>query len=178
MLIVSMAGLYHGIQVFRAQRLYYEAKYGQSNTDTRKITSLCEQAHRLYPYNYFFYIWAADHAFQKASHLKDLERKEMISSVEFLCNAGLLCNPYNGQLKLIKTHLLEERSLADAIAYWRAYVDWEFWRPYNHAVMSELYSKTEDIEKAQDELMWLKGTEYYEDTRKLLLKAWKKESRR
>ena len=98
--------------------------------------------------------------------------------MEFLCNAGLRCNPYNGQLKLIKTRLFEEKSVAEAIAYWRDYVDWEFWRPYNHAVMSELYSEAGNIEKAQDELMWLKGSEYYEETRKFLLKAWGKELRR
>ena len=102
----------------------------------------------MYPYNYYFCIWTAEKAYYTSFEVDNKEALRRLNIAQRWCNAGLGLNAYNSQLRRLKTHLLEKKSPSEAADYWKKYVEWQFWEPYNHAVLAELYAETGDFDKA------------------------------
>jgi hypothetical protein len=172
---VGVYGALYAIQAARAQAMYHTAKYGAAKEDAKQILRLAEAAQYLYPNNYYFCIWAAEKAYYTSLGADKKEAQELIADSERWCETGLALNHYKSQLRLLKTHLLERKSVTDALKYWNQYVEWQFWDQYNHAVLAELYAKTGDFDKSFDELRWVKGSEHYSATAKRINEAWKKD---
>jgi tetratricopeptide (TPR) repeat protein len=177
LLAFSAYGIVYGIRVEWAQLRYFQAKYGSAKDNPDRIFSLCEKAYPVYPFNYNFCIWAAETAYYTSSEVSGNESIRRRALAERWCGTGLKSNFYKSQLRLLKTRLLAEEDLSDAIRYWEAYVDWQFWAPYNHAVLVDLYSRAGDFDKALQSLEWVKGSEYHEEARRHLQEAWSREKR-
>jgi len=175
LLAVAGYGICYGIQASIAQALYHEAKYGGVKDDAGLVLNRCEEAYRLYPCNYYFCIWTAEKAYYRSFGVEKNEARKLLAAAERWCDAGLELNFCNSQLRLLKTRLIERKSVPDAINYWQAYVEWQFWEPYNHAVLADLYVKSGQFEKASDSLQWVKGSKYYPETAKKLKDAWYKD---
>ena len=176
LLALSGYGAVHGIRAAIAQAIYHQAKYGSAGDNPRGIFRRCETAHRFYPYNYHFCIWAAEEAFYSNFDLGEDEAAARLETARFWCDMGLGLNFRHGELRLLKTWLLSMHSVAGAITYWEKYVDWEFWEPHNHAVLVELYAAGGEFGKAMESLKWVKGSEYYAEVSSKLSEAWRKET--
>jgi hypothetical protein len=175
MLAVSVPCIFRGIRASVASGLYYQAKYGSARDNLRGILSRCEMAYNFYPYNYYFCIWSAEQSYYTAMGLKGRERESLLNSAGWWCDIGLRLNRHKSQLRLLKTRLMTERSLPDAVKFWENYVDWHFWEPYNHAVLVELYCMSGDMEKAMDAIRFVKDSKYYDEASMRLSEAWKKD---
>lgn len=176
LLTLSLCGVVHGTRASLAQAMYHQAKYGSANNDTERIINRCENAHGLYPYNYYFCIWTAEKAYYAGLNSDGTNARRHTAAVRAWCDRGLALNFHKSQLRLLKTRLLENESLAAAIKYWEEYVDWHFWEPYNHAVLAEMYAGAGDFDKAIRSLRWVKGSEHYDKASARLQEAWKRET--
>jgi hypothetical protein len=165
----------YGVRAGIAQALYFKAKYGSDRDRFPLIAARCESAWRLYPFNYYFAMWTAEKAYYGRE--ADTLDSAMVQSAARWCDAGLKLNPYRSSLRLLKMRLLRMQSLNQAISYWEAYVDWDFWNPYNHAVLAELYASGGRWGKAMQALQWVKGSPYYNDTRRTLNELWREQMR-
>ncbi|MCX7591089.1 MAG: hypothetical protein N2255_05615 [Kiritimatiellae bacterium] len=178
LLVFSGAGVIHGVRAGRAQVLYHDAKYSIAAHEPDGILRRCEVAQKLYPFNYYFHIWAAENAWRAYLGAAANEgRTRWLEAARFWCDTGLACNPYRSELRTLKMRLLAMDSVEEAIRYWRSYLDWHFWEPYNHALMVELYAKAGDFERAVAEMRWVRGSRHYEDARRILDEAWAREVR-
>ena len=178
LLAVSICGLWHGLRTAAAQAKYHEAKYGDARDDLAAILGLCETAHRLYPHNYHFSLWAADQTFAWCATSRVASVDARLADVRRWTRAGLASNPYKIRLRWLYVNLLAAESPAAAVAYWDGHVAWQFWNPYNHAVLVELCVAAGDYAKALQALRWVEGSTYYLPARKALLNAWRQEKRR
>jgi hypothetical protein len=175
LLLVSFAGMAHAFRASFAQALYYESRYGWARENTDGILRRCETAGRLYPFNYDFPICSAEKAYYSRNNGTVAETRERLDAARLWCDAGLELNPYRSELRLLKTRLIAMSSPARAAQYWKDYVGWHFWDPYNHAVLAGLYAEAGEVEKAVDSLQWVKGSKYYEEAAGNIKKAWEKE---
>ena len=171
---VLMAG--YAAKVSLAQQIYHTAKYRlQKDSTPEELSDYWKRSSELYPHNYHLYIFAAENFWYNCDIDTETEDRSRLIAAEMWCNRGLNANYYSSQLRLLKTHLLEKKSVAAAIEYWEDYVDWHFWSPYNHAVLVDLYVKSGDFVHASDSLEWVKKTKYYKKTKQKLDNAWEKE---
>jgi hypothetical protein len=175
---VGIFGAHYGWSATRAHWLYRDAKYGSQRDDVPAILRACEAAHRLYPHNYFFCIWAAEQAYHSRNEVYGEDRERRCRAAENWCNVGLSQNHYKSQFQLLKARLLERRDPASAASHWARYVDWHFWEPYNHAVLVDLYASAGNFDGAADSLDRVRGSEHYEWALGRLQDAWKQEMRR
>lgn len=178
LLAVSVYGIFHGARVGLAQAIYHHVKYGSEAGKVENLRSAltrCQHTYRLYPYNYYFCIWMAEKAYYNRFGPDGKESPELLEAARLWCERGLDLNYYRSQLRRLKTRLLAEKSLPEAIKYWEKYIDWQFWEPYNHAVLVEMYAEAGDFSKAAESLAWVEGSRYYDETSEKLHKAWKRE---
>ena len=64
---------------------------------------------------------------------------------------------------------LWEKSPEEGRAYWETYVEWDFWSPYAHAVLAEMYARSGNFQRAESELQWTQNSEFYPTTRQTLM---------
>lgn len=171
LLVVSLAGIVHSARAAAAHVIYYTTRYyneQKSRRDPGYTSIQCRKASALYPYNYYFHMWAADNSYY---HRVDEDGKEMHASLEDAekwCDAGLANNKWKKQLRFLKARLIAESSPLEAAAYLEDYVDWDFWSPSGHALLVEFYAKGGMIEKANAEIKWVKGSRYYSNASRAL----------
>ena len=177
LLAVSSAGILHGVRAGLAHVLYFQAKYGSARDDADRVLRLAERAHGLYPCNYNLCILAADAAYAASSVRDRDESARRRALAERWCGTGLKLNFHQRQLRRLKTRLLASESLQEAVRYWEDYVEWQFWDPYNHAVLVELYGRAGDFEKARRSLNWVVGSDRYEEALGAFQEAWSREQR-
>ena len=175
--ILSASGFLYACRVTRAQVLYREAKYGAPSASPQETLELCEQSHRLYRRGYYLCIWAAETAYLNRNGPDGGELRERVAVARRWCDRGLMLNPYDAQLRELKARLLARDSVAAAAAYWERHVDWNFWDPWNHAVLAELYAGVGEYGRALESLEWAKGSASYAVARKRVLDAWRYERR-
>jgi len=175
LIALGIFGAHYAWRTSRAYWLYNQAKYGPDNDNLPTTLRSIERAHRLYPHNYRFCIWAAERAFLTRKEVRGEERERRCRAAENWTDVGLGLNRYNGTLQLLKARLLERRDPVAAAASWEKYVKWHFWEPYNHAVLVDLYASAGDFNRASDELDWVKGSEHYEWALGRLQDAWRQE---
>jgi hypothetical protein len=173
---LALCGVVYGARAALAQAIYHQAKYGIARNNPAGILRRCREAHRLYPYNYRFCVWAAEQAYDNRLETDGRESLDRIEAASLWCDRGLALNPYQTSLRLLRTRLLGRQSATAAVAYWREYTDWHFWEPYNHAFLVELYARAGDYGAAIDELAWVKGSEYEQQARRALRDSWKAEA--
>ncbi len=175
LLAMSALGVVHGSRAALAQDCYRRAKYGAASGEVGQILVLARRAYAWYPWNYRFSIEAAEKAYRAAETGGEATRKDLRLQSQFWCERGVVQNRWKSQLRRLKTRFLWESSASEAIRYWEAHTDWQFWEPYNHAVLAELYARAGDFDQAERSLKWTEGTVEYESTRRLVLsekEAW------
>ena len=175
LLVLSLCGIVHGVRAGMAHALYFQARYGGRESHPDAIFVLCEQADRLYPFNYNLCILAAKTAYAASFSGDRNESARLLALAERWCDKGLRIDVYKRSLRLLKTRLMAMKSLPDAIRYWEAYVEWEFWAPRNHAVLVELYSRAGDFDRALESLAWTRGSDCYADASRKFTEAWDRE---
>ncbi len=173
LLLVCCFGVVHAGRAAASFCVYYQTKYGPSDTLPEVVAARCERAHVLYPFNYHFCIWTAEHAWYRRFAEGGAELSGRVDIAHAWCDIGLSLNPWKSQLRLLKTRLLWRDSAEMALQYWRAYVDWDFWNPYHHVVLAELYADTGDFASALRELTWVRGSEQREAVIRRITEAWK-----
>ncbi len=174
MVLISVCGTVHAVKAAISYAGYYQIKYGSEESAVSQQLDKAEAVHNLYPWNYNLCIWCAEHAYYNryAGHQ---EKRDLLAAASKWCDRGLDLNPFKSQLRLLKARLIARESSAEAAEYWREYVRWDFWRPYHHAVLAEFYIDAGKLWEASEELMWLEGSEYYEDLSEKIRNAWRKE---
>lgn len=175
LLVLSAAGVVHGVRASWAANLSRRAQLSATPLGVDEILASCRKAYALYPWNYYFSIFAAESAYYRADEVRGAAREARLSQSRLWCDRGLIQNPYKSQLRRLKTRFLWERSPAEAIAYWAAFTEWNFWEPYNHATLAELYAKYGDRRQAEAELRWVEVDGSYGQVRQLVeqeLKGW------
>ena len=171
---VCLVGIRHGIKAALAQANYHRTKYREAaRLSTSEADARCEVAHRLYPYNYHYVAWMAERAFYGGDGGADTDR--VIAGK--WCARGLKMNPYKAQFHLVHAYVLAERSPTEAARAWENYVDWDFWDPFNHAVLAELYASAGMLREAAAALFWVPDTPHYRWAREALREAWARELR-
>jgi hypothetical protein len=173
--ILSVFGLSYACRTACAQVLYHEAKFGLPAADARQVLDLCERSWRLYPHGYYLAIWAAETAYRNRFSSGGVENPARVEQTRVWCERGLALNPYDSQLRDLKTQLLARDSAVAAARYWGEYVEWSFWDPWNHARLAELHAAAGDYERALESLDWAKGSEYHAAARDRVLSAWRRE---
>ncbi len=170
LLALAVLGVVHGTRAAVAQASYHHAKYGTAVGDDEQIVERCRRAYAWYPWNYYFSIEAAERAYQAATGGgADAVRQKRLCQSQFWCERGLIQNPWRSQLRRLKTRFLWEVSPSEAIRYWEAHTQWQFWEPHNHRVLAELYAKAGDFERAEKSLKWTAGTPEFEPARQVVL---------
>jgi len=174
LLLAGVIGLIRGVCATAAQRLYYVSKFGACRDDIACIVRNCATAAQLYGANYYFFLWAAERAYD--AYLdggEDSERTFLLASR--WCDQGVALNPYNSSLRLLRTRLLQEEDPAAAADYWQRYVNWNPWHSHHHAVLTELYADAGQWRRALLALQFIEGRPHYAAARKALRAAMERE---
>ena len=133
----SAAGVAHAVSGTVAAGQYFMAVCARPPPAPETVLALCAKAYGWAPWNYYFSIAAAELAYrQSETATTNAAAWRRLSSL--WCDRGLAQNPHKSQLVRLKTRLLWPDSPAQAIACWSEYTDWNFWEPYNHAVLAEM----------------------------------------
>ncbi len=175
LLAVSIAGITHGARAVCAYAIYHQARYMSGNPDPFRSLKTSERAHRLYPFDYNICIWAGETAYYNLIGPDGKELRDRVEAAGLWCERGLRLDPYKSQLRRLKANLMERESLPAAIRYWEEFVEWQYWAPYNHLALVDMYARAGDFDKALKSLKLIEGTEYHAEGRKRLLEAWRKE---
>ena len=70
-------------------------------------------------------------------------------------------NPYPRRMRFLKMYLIRRTSSEQALQYWKEYVEWQFWEPYNQAVLVDLYAACGQLAEAEKSLRWVKGSSHF-----------------
>jgi hypothetical protein len=152
---LAAAGMVHSARASLAARLACKAQYGQPAASVEQVLDACRKASSLYPWNYYFTTFTAEMAYYRAADVTGEARAERLRQARFWCDRGLYQNGYKSQLRRLKTRFLWEDSPLKAIDYWKAYTDWQFWEPGNHATLAELYARAGEFDLAEQSLKWV-----------------------
>ena len=177
--VLSIAGCAFGVffsqQRARGYAQYHELKHELTNwddlenMDTAALNERAERSIALAPENFMLCQHMADVAYHTRAQNDGLYWYDRISLSRVWVEQGLLLNPYERGLVHRKVDLLEkEYDREGAIELLLDYTDWEFWHPFNHARLSQLYAVAGDFEKAEASLAWAKGSQYYAHAKSVL----------
>ena len=168
-------GVVGGVRTAIAQVTYFGSKYGAAKDDEQQVLKNCERAFMLYPHNYRFCTWTAEMAWYGRHGEDGIQNAQKRAFAEHWCRHGLSQNPFDRQLWMLEVNLLMDTELKTAIEKLEEHIEWDFWEPYHHAVLAELYSRDGRYGDAIDSLAWVKGSEYERDARQRVREAWKAE---
>ena len=169
-LLLSVTGVVHSLRATIAFGLSRRAQLEQPAPGVDQILAWCRQAYAHYPWNYYFSIFAAETAYYRADEVWGEARTDRLRQSKIWCERGLVQNRYKSQLVRLKTRFLWEESPSSAIEYWKAYTQWQFWEPYNHATLAELYARHGDFDQADASLRWIEGDPSYPEAKKTVLR--------
>jgi len=178
---VAGMGIVSSVRAAIAQVIYCESKYGWTREDEEyilteedeeKVFSNCERAFVLYPHNYSFCTWTSEMAWYGRHDEDGAENPTKRAIADQWCQRGLALNSFDSQLRMLEVNLLIDEELKDAIRKLEAYVEWNFWEPYNHAFLAELYARDGRYGDAIESLLWVKGSRYERDARQRVRDAW------
>jgi hypothetical protein len=167
LLVLTLAGAVWGVRAAIAQALYYHGRHGAAATRdgdrAGRLLALCAQGQRLYPFNYLLCAHAAEQAYWSARERGDAPDSERQRLARLWCERGLSLNPHSAPLRRLMARFLWEDDPDEALEYWRAYVNWDFWQPGHHGVLARLYADVGDFEQAEAELRWAEPGPAYAD---------------
>lgn len=178
LVVTAACGVTRSVRAALAQSIYYRTKFGSlsGQFEPEEVERRCLAANRLYRHNYYFSILTAEACYYgRFDRVTGEDKPGRVEIANYWCDAGLRLNNYQQPLRRLKARLLARTSPAEAVAYWRAYVDWHFWEPQNHAVLAELYAGAGDLDGAVAELYWTRGTEHEATARRAIDEAWRRE---
>ncbi|MBL7114486.1 MAG: hypothetical protein ISS35_01860 [Kiritimatiellae bacterium] len=179
LLIFSALGMVHSVRALVAQSFYHYGRYGEgSKKSPLRIAAACAKAHKLYPYNYNFCIWAGKQAFYGRYETNDVAAVELLIQARLWSDAAHTLNPRNSEAVHLKAEVLALDSLDEAILLWEDYVNWCFWEPFNQWVLFDLYERAGRLEQAEMTMYWLQETEYAERAESMLRSAWARKRRK
>ncbi len=172
-MLATLPGLGQAVRASRGHMLMHEARFGDSRHDPDAALLLYHQAHRQYPYSYHMAINAATLAWEEYVRAKtggDSEQAaNYLDTTRYWTRIGLYRNPYPIQLRWLNQRLLEiDDSIEDAIHYWEKHTAWHFWYAYNHAVLADLYTRSQRFKDAERALRMLRGSPYYAEASEAL----------
>lgn len=153
--LLSLGGVIHAGRASFAARLSYKAQYSVPPASVEQVVEWCRRAYSLYPWNYYLSIFTAEAAYYRAGDVVGEARERRLSQARLWCERGLSQNVYKSQLRRLKTRFMWDDSPLKAIEYWKAYTDWQFWEPYNHATLAELYARAGEFGLAEQSLKWV-----------------------
>jgi len=171
LLAVSFLGLIQSVRAGVAQQYYRVSKFGGDSESLGRTLKNCYTAHSIYPHNYYYCIFSAKKAF---GMWQSLGNEKYYGIAEYWCKEAYALNRYNSEVRELMALILLKKSPDLAVDNWRSYVDWNFWNPYNHAVMAELHAKSGNFSAAVSSLEWVKGSKYYEPARRKVTEEWDK----
>jgi hypothetical protein len=177
LLALAALGAWHSARAGLSYMVYHHTKFIPPREYERPetVARRCEDAYRLYPYNYYLCIWIAEKCWYARHDLDGSESPGRVELARLWCDRGLALNRRKSQLRLLKTRLLARHSVREAIDHWNDYVRWHFWEPHNHAILVELYAEAGDFAEALRSLEWVKGSKHYAEAHLKLQTAWAKE---
>lgn len=175
--VLSASWALNSARAYTAQAMYFDSRFGDARTNVMQIVNDCSLAHELYPYNYYYCWWAAINAYNGHFDVQEPAGERLLSASKQWCDTGLELNFTNPDLRLLKTWLLERDSKQEAVRFWEAYVDWQYWEPVNHAFLAELYADVGDFESAYRELKLIRGFPEETRARAAVKESWARELR-
>ena len=175
LLVLCCVGLVHAVRAAAAHAVYCGLKYGKDVVLTPAGLRSAETAHRLYPWNFYLSAWVGEQAYLRIHRAEPGQRGEWRAIASLWCGRSLRMNPFKRNMNVLKTRLLQMESVTDSLAYWRGYVELNYWSRYNHALLAELCAAAGEFGEAARELETARGGPGYEDARLRVLEAWRKE---
>ena len=172
-------GVVHSAIALAAQSGHYAVRLGilgahpHGKVDSGAILKLSDRFHSWYPYDYRLCVWIGEGAFYGWGGSPDTHDGPLLDVASVWCERGLSMNPHSRSLRLLRTRVLELEAPSDAAAYWEDFVEWDFWDPFNHAVLAGLAARAGGFVKALRSLEMTRNSPYYDDTRKDIRRAWK-----
>jgi hypothetical protein len=165
--LLSAVMVVHCGRAALAARLSYKAQYSVPPASVEQALAYGHRAWALYPWNYYLSVYLAEMAYYRAPDVAGDARVERLRQARFWCDRGLAQNFYKSQLRRLKTRFLWEESPLKGLEYWKAYTEWQFWEPYNHATLAELYARVGKFDKAEQSLKWVEvDPSAYQDARR------------
>lgn len=149
-----------------AQALYHQARYRAHPAARRQ--ALVERAFRLDPTQHWLCRWWAANRYRVARQAPATQRGTLLRVAGDWADRGLALNPYSRPLRLVRVRVLAADALPRAIREWRAYVDWHYWHPANHAVLADLYLRAGNWPAARQALTQAVGAPDYAALQKRL----------
>jgi hypothetical protein len=175
LLVVALGGVLYASRVSLAQYRYHQLRKTVEKPGEGFAAEVLE-LHASYPRNYHLLAWAAEMAHDRALRLDGAARLTAFEETGLLCDAGLDLNPHRVPLPIIKTSLISQASLAEAIIYWEAFVAWDYWNPYNHAYLAELYAAAGRFGDAARALNLIQDTPFAASASRALRRAYEREA--
>ncbi len=177
LLLFALSVLYaaHGVRAGAGQCLYRSSKILLDRSpDIDTALARCETAFRIYPHSYHMCRWIGWQAYTSRRSSKGDVIPERVAAARAWCDRGLALNDRERGLRELSARLKARTSPAEALEEWEEYVDWDFWRPRNHAVTVELAIRAGDLGKASGALRWVKGKDRKRAADRLR-RAWQRE---
>ena len=168
LLALAAASVVYGVRAALAQAWYREAKYGRAAENYERGLALCRRAFALYPFNYYMSIFVAERAYYSGESMSGPGAEERLWEARLWCERGLAQNRWDSQLRRLMTRFLLLESPVRAVQFWEEHTAWQFWEPYNHAVLAELYVRAGELDKAEKELFWAGGDPSVATTKELI----------
>lgn len=155
----SIALCIYAISAAVGNASYAWAKFGPPRKHLAQSLRLCDRAWRFYPRNYFTCSYAAEATFH-ASAVHATEKAENLKRSKRWTQRGMRLNRYSRPLNLRWVSHLAREELARAIEHMQGYLEINFWHPYNHVVMAELYALAGEFDRAHQSMYWAAKSEY------------------
>lgn len=175
-MFAGAAGIVYGGRAALSHWLYHRVKYGaERDLDAAAILRRGETAFRLYPFSYHLCEFMAETAWEARFGEGGAVRDDMAAAANDWCRRGLVLNRRSRRLNELAARGLALRSPAASVAFWRKYVQWDFWQPDNHAVLADLQIGAGDYAGALDSLRWAARSTHHERVLRRLRAAWRRE---
>ena len=155
----TLAGAVYAARAAVGQAAYHDLL--SATDDLPRFRQLAKTGWAYYPFNYRLCLATARKLYDSARALPEGERAALMDEARFWCEQGLGLDPYVRDLRWLKSQFLWTESPPRAIEYWERCVDWDFWFPFNHAVLADMYTAAGDLDNAAKEVEWTRNSEYY-----------------
>ena len=169
LIVLGGWGAARSYKTAKAQKIYYTTRFHNGEEkDSIPLMSMggaVDAAMKLYPYNYYFLMYACRNALNDAQNASTKEEYDFyINWARQYVRRAMALNPYQAQIRWLHAEILAESGKVDeAIDYWvNDVVDREFWNSSHHEFLVRLYlrsTKSGSLKKAVDELPFIKDAE-------------------
>jgi hypothetical protein len=133
------------------------------------VLDLADEAFAIDPNQYHFWALAADDSWNAKRVAPDPAAGERMGRhARQWCRRTLDANPWHPKARVLWAAMLAEQDPAEALRFWQDCTEWQYWAPFNHALLAELQGRNGDLVLASNTLERIKGMPYYDDVRRIL----------